>query len=189
MEFREYFKSELEYLKQLAKEHVHENPEFAAFLMRSAGEKDIKKWFEHFVFLSRKLYQKLDDAFPEIIESLLSKIFPLPSRSLPATTILKCTPKNNHSDNLIKKGSEVKKLHQFDNDDKPQEVIFQFSRVLNVIALEVSYVETTHVPEGLILNLECHWFGDLVQAFFGQTRPLTFYLGKNSHKKSVFIKY
>src|SRR5699024_3888410 len=52
------------------------------------ADPDIHYLFEHFAFLSASLRRKIEDAFPEITQSLLQKVWPLPLRYLPATLII-----------------------------------------------------------------------------------------------------
>ncbi|MCP9270226.1 type VI secretion system baseplate subunit TssF [Xenorhabdus sp. XENO-1] len=79
------------YLRELAQCVVKESPYLADFLM-SSHDPDIERVFEAFALLISNVRDKLEDEFPEITHSILSRIWPLALCPIPPTTIVQFTP-------------------------------------------------------------------------------------------------
>lgn len=85
--FESYFRTEMEYLRLRGIEVSRDHPRLAPFLA-GGSDPDVERLFSGFSFLSGHLKQKIEDGIPEVTNPLLSKIWPMPLRPLPATSIV-----------------------------------------------------------------------------------------------------
>lgn len=85
-----HYERELTYLRYLGAEFAQKYPKVAGRLLLEAGKCDdphVERLLEGFAFLAARIYLKLDDQFPELIESLISVIYPHYLRPFPAASI------------------------------------------------------------------------------------------------------
>ncbi|MBV9156367.1 MAG: type VI secretion system baseplate subunit TssF [Acidobacteriaceae bacterium] len=99
MNFNRYFEEELTFLKNLGPEFGRRWPELAPFLGSDdpndpafSRDPDVDRLFEGFAFLTGRIRQKLDDEFPELIDTLLSVLAPDLLRPQPSATIIEFEP-------------------------------------------------------------------------------------------------
>lgn len=174
MELRDYFRDELNYIRSLARESSNQNSVFRDFLSSFDNDGDVEFLFENFAFLMAKLHQHVDDAFPEITQNLLSRVWPTPIRPIPSTSILQFFPKSADI-HYISAGSEVKsKEAEGDN------CIYQTVRDMSVIPLEVKQCNLTNTPTGCKITLKIKWNGSLTDDETWQPLPMTFFLSGDS---------
>ncbi|WP_411752322.1 type VI secretion system baseplate subunit TssF [Serratia sp. (in: enterobacteria)] len=76
MDFEHYFRDELRYLKELGDLVAEESPALAEFLASSADDAAVRRLFEGFAALTGRLRQRIDDAFPEVTQPLLERVWP-----------------------------------------------------------------------------------------------------------------
>lgn len=88
-----YYQRELTHLRELAVEFSKTHPALAPMLTGPGSDPDVERLLEGTAFLSGMINQKLDDEFPEIVHGLIQLVFPHYLRPIPATTIIKFTPK------------------------------------------------------------------------------------------------
>lgn len=90
--FFDYFRNENEYLESLIEQFIADYPEFSDVLTLLKSDPDAQYLKEHAAFLFAKTHQKIDDAFPEITQNLLQRLWQTPLKPLPSTTIVQfCT--------------------------------------------------------------------------------------------------
>ena len=85
-----HYERELTYLRYLGAEFAQKYPKVAGRLLLEAGKCDdphVERLLEGFAFLAARIYLKLDDQFPELIESLISVIYPHYLRPFPSASI------------------------------------------------------------------------------------------------------
>ncbi|HET8549517.1 MAG TPA: type VI secretion system baseplate subunit TssF [Bryobacteraceae bacterium] len=92
-ELREYYESELNYVRQLGAEFAARNPKIAGRLLLPAEighceDPHVERLIEGFAFLAARVRLKLDDEFPEIAESLLGILHPHYVRPIPSMSIV-----------------------------------------------------------------------------------------------------
>ncbi|MDX1981709.1 MAG: type VI secretion system baseplate subunit TssF [Bryobacteraceae bacterium] len=90
-EFLEYYEDELGFLRQMGQEFAQAHPSIARRLLLEADEcKDphVERIIESFAFLTARVRLKIDDEFPEIIEALLTILYPHYVRPLPSMSVV-----------------------------------------------------------------------------------------------------
>ena len=98
--FNEYFKKELNKLQKDGKTFAKENPLLAPALSESSNDPDLDRLLEGTAFLTADINRKIDDEFPEIVQSLLQIVSPQYIRPVPSVTIMEFKPKGTISDGL-----------------------------------------------------------------------------------------
>jgi type VI secretion system protein ImpG len=86
-----HYSQELTYLRYLGAEFANKYPKVAGRLLLEAGKCEdphVERLLEGFAFLAARIYQKLDDEFPEIVESLLSILYPYYLRPIPSASVV-----------------------------------------------------------------------------------------------------
>lgn len=85
-----YYEQELGYLRTLAAEFAVSNPALAPLLgADSASDPDVERLLEGVAFMTGLIRHRLDDDFPEFIQSLAQLLFPHMLRPLPCMTIMR----------------------------------------------------------------------------------------------------
>ncbi len=107
-----YYLDELEYLRDMRQRAAREHWDIAGFLAKDASDPDVERLFEGFAFLTGRLREKLDDEFPEIIQSLLGLWWPHYLRPVPAMSVLEFTPVPNafSETRVVPAGTEVQSI-------------------------------------------------------------------------------
>ena len=86
-----HYSRELTYLRYLGAEFANKYPKVAGRLQLEAGKCEdpyVERLLEGFAFLAARIYQKIDDEFPEIVESLISVLYPYYLRPIPSATVV-----------------------------------------------------------------------------------------------------
>ena len=86
-----HYSQELTYLRYLGAEFANKYPKVAARLLLEAGKCEdphVERLLEGFAFLAARIHTKLDDEFPEVVESLLSVLYPYYLRPLPSASVV-----------------------------------------------------------------------------------------------------
>ena len=86
-----HYSQELTYLRYLGAEFANKYPKVAGRLLLEAGKCDdphVERLLEGFAFLAARIYTKIDDEFPEVVESLLSVLYPYYLRPLPSASVV-----------------------------------------------------------------------------------------------------
>ncbi len=89
-EFVRYYNDELGYLRSMGQEFAREHPGIARGLLlleSDARDPHVERILDAFAFLSARIRLKIDDEFPEIIEALLTVLYPHYVRPLPSMAI------------------------------------------------------------------------------------------------------
>jgi len=91
--FNRYYESELSRLKRLAVEFAQNNPALAPMLSGTSADPDVERLLEGVAFLNGLTRQKLDDEFPEFVQTLANLLFPHYLRPVPASTMVRFEPR------------------------------------------------------------------------------------------------
>jgi type VI secretion system protein ImpG len=86
-----HYERELTYLRYLGAEFAKKYPKVASRLLLEGGKCDdphVERLLEGFAFIAARVYMKIDDEFPEIIESLFSVLYPHYLRPIPSASIV-----------------------------------------------------------------------------------------------------
>ena len=86
-----HYSQELTYLRYLGAEFAAKYPKVAGRLLLEAGKCEdphVERMLEGFAFLAARIHVKLEDEFPEVVESLLSVLYPYYLRPLPSASVV-----------------------------------------------------------------------------------------------------
>ncbi len=90
-ELLEYYESELSFLRSMGAEFADKYPTVASHLLLGAtGSEDphVERLVEAFAFLAARVHLKIDDDFPEIVESFLNVLYPHYLRPMPSFSVV-----------------------------------------------------------------------------------------------------
>ncbi|ODC03120.1 type VI secretion system protein [Terasakiispira papahanaumokuakeensis] len=90
-----YYERELSHLRFLGQEFANRYPKIASRLLMNGDDCEdphAERLIESFAFLSSRIHKKLDDDFPEIVESFLETLYPHYLRPTPALSITQFDP-------------------------------------------------------------------------------------------------
>ena len=90
-ELLEYYESELSFLRTMGAEFAEKYPTVASHLLLGpTGSEDphVERLVEAFAFLAARVHLKIDDDFPEIVESFLNVLYPHYLRPMPSFSIV-----------------------------------------------------------------------------------------------------
>lgn len=90
--FSKYYQSELTYLRELGREFASLNPTLTRALADREGDPEVERLLEGFAFLTARIRERIDDALPEVIDSLGQLTVPQLFRQIPACSIVQFTP-------------------------------------------------------------------------------------------------
>jgi type VI secretion system protein ImpG len=86
-----HYDAELTFIRRMAAEFADAHPKIAGRLRLSADAIDdphVGRLIEAFAFLTARIRQKLDDEFPELIDALLSTLYPHYLAPIPSMAIV-----------------------------------------------------------------------------------------------------
>jgi type VI secretion system protein ImpG len=86
-----HYAQELTYLRYLGAEFANKYPKVAGRLLLEAGKCEdphVERLLEGFAFLGARINVKIDDEFPEVVESLLSILYPYYLRPIPSASVV-----------------------------------------------------------------------------------------------------
>jgi len=86
-----HYSQELTYLRYLGAEFAAKYPKVAGRLLLEAGKCEdphVERLLEGFAFLAARIHTKIDDEFPEVIESLLDVLYPYYLRPIPSASVV-----------------------------------------------------------------------------------------------------
>ncbi|MBF0170494.1 MAG: type VI secretion system baseplate subunit TssF, partial [Nitrospinae bacterium] len=88
-----YYEQELAGLKDLAVEFSRAHPTLAPLLGGASTDPDVERLLEGVAFLSGQIRQKLEDEFPEVVQTLAQLFFPHYLRPIPCASVVAFSPK------------------------------------------------------------------------------------------------
>jgi type VI secretion system protein ImpG len=110
--FNKYYQDELSFLREMGREFSQSHPDAAPYLAEAGADPDVERLLEGFAFLSGRIRQKLDDAFPEITHSLMQLLWPHYLRPIPAMTVVQfeALPQAAKEPHDIPRGAELESM-------------------------------------------------------------------------------
>lgn len=170
-----YYEQELHNLRTLATEFGRRNPALAPLLgSGSAVDADVERLLEGVAFLTGLVRQRLDDDFPEFIQSLAQLLFPQFLRPLPCMTVMQYTPRTPSGETIdIQAGTTFSSV-----DVDEQRTIFNavFPVRVEPLSLASAYWDTgQRVSEARSLVLDFEFSG--IEAAQWQGQSLRLWLG------------
>ncbi|HIW00020.1 MAG TPA: type VI secretion system baseplate subunit TssF [Candidatus Desulfovibrio intestinipullorum] len=89
---KNYYAIELEYLRELGAEYAREHPAIAPLLATRSTDPDVERLLEGTAFLCGLINERLDQNFPEVIQTFLDITAPELLRSSPSQTLVQFLP-------------------------------------------------------------------------------------------------
>src|ERR1017187_2118842 len=90
-ELFQYYEQELEFFQQMAGEFALKYPKIAGRLQlneaRDSRDPHVERLIEAFALLAARVRRKVDDEFPEVVESLLNMLYPHYLRPVPPMAV------------------------------------------------------------------------------------------------------
>ncbi|MGO9272163.1 MAG: type VI secretion system baseplate subunit TssF [Terriglobia bacterium] len=89
-ELRNYYESELTFLRQMGAEFAEKHPKIAARLLLEpdrCGDPHAERMLEAFALLAARVHLRIDDDFPQITEALLNILYPHYLRPIPSMSV------------------------------------------------------------------------------------------------------
>src|SRR5580704_7603264 len=90
-ELYRYYEQELTFFRQLAGEFSQKYPKVAARLLleetKESADPHVERLIEAFALLAARVRRKIDDEFPEVVESLLNMLYPHYLRPVPPMAV------------------------------------------------------------------------------------------------------
>jgi len=89
-ELRNYYESELTFLRQMGAEFAEKHPKIAARLVLEpdrCGDPHAERMLEAFALLAARVHLRIDDDFPQVTEALLNILYPHYLRPIPSMSI------------------------------------------------------------------------------------------------------
>ncbi|MDR1310355.1 MAG: type VI secretion system baseplate subunit TssF [Burkholderiaceae bacterium] len=97
----QYYRRELERLRQLGAEFARAHPAFAPMLSAEGTDPDVERLLEGVAFLTGLVHEKLDDELPEVLYTMLQSIAPHYLRPIPAMTMIAFSPKRALREGIV----------------------------------------------------------------------------------------
>lgn len=90
--FEHHYQAELSYLRDMGKSFAAKHPALAGMLSDRGTDPDVERLLEGFAFVAARLRQRIDDAAPELVETLAELLTPHVLRPTPAASIVELRP-------------------------------------------------------------------------------------------------
>lgn len=107
--FSRYYQSELTYLREIGREFAQQHPSVAGAFHERGGDPDVERLLEGFAFLTARIRERIDDAVPELVDSIASIVLPQMVRPIPACSIAQFSARgtSERGAHLIPAGSQI----------------------------------------------------------------------------------
>ncbi|MDR1312143.1 MAG: type VI secretion system baseplate subunit TssF [Deltaproteobacteria bacterium] len=103
---KDYYQEELAALRELAGEFSRDFPALAPMLGSKGDDPDVERLLEGVAFLSGLVRERLEEGFPDLIQSLLRLLFPEALEPVPSRTIMHFSPVQGFTETIsVPKGS------------------------------------------------------------------------------------
>lgn len=89
---KNYYADELAYLREIGAEYAREHPAIAPLLSTRSTDPDVERLLEGTAFLCGLISERLDQNFPEVVQSLLDITAPSLLRPLPSQSLVQFVP-------------------------------------------------------------------------------------------------
>lgn len=151
MSLKEFFRSELDFLKRDGQHFSKIYPHLSRFLSDEIVDPEAERIIESFAFLTARLKEKVQDNLPEITQSMIQLLWPNYLRPLPSCAILNFQPKERAitTKHIVPKGTFV--------SSKPVDGTacqFQTTMDVAVYPLVLNDVKSTSGSESTIIELD-----------------------------------
>src|SRR5687768_13110135 len=90
--FGKFYQAELAFLRETGKAYGLAHPQLAGLLAEKGGDPDVERLLEGFAFLTARIRERIDDAVPEVVHSLVDLLLPHYLRVLPSCSVVEFSP-------------------------------------------------------------------------------------------------
>ena len=137
----ESYQSELQALKENAREFAKKYPALAPHLAGSSNDPDVERILQGTAYLSAGIQERLDTDFPEFAQSILRLVAPDYLKEIPATTVIEFKPRN-----ILNNAVTISKASKLDSQ-KVQGTSCRFQTCNDVVVhpLTINAVELNQV--------------------------------------------
>lgn len=133
-----YYERELTFIRESGAEFAEKYPKIASRLLLEPDrceDPHTERLLEAFAFLTGRIQKKIDDAFPELTESMLQIVYPHYTRPLPAMTIVQFIPRLQ---NVPPSGYRIDKFTRlFSSPVKGTKLIFTTTQSVRLLPVEI----------------------------------------------------
>lgn len=150
---RRYYQDQLNSLRELATEFAEAHPALAPRLSGPSPDPDVERILEGVAFLTGNIRKKLDDEFPELVQSLLQLTYPHYLRPVPSATLIGFKPREILNRNLNVPAG----IYIDSREINGVRCRFRTCYPLRVSPLTITHAATEDLPGGrlaLVLNFE-----------------------------------
>lgn len=156
--FAHYYQTELAYFRELAQEFAQEHPEAAHLVAERDSDPSTERLLQGASLLMARLRFRVEDDFPEVIQSVFEQLWPQYLRPIPAVTLIQMKHrfKGMRESHTIERGTPVQSapVEVSPSDKTLEECIFQTCAQVDLHPLEVSSAELSRAhPADLQLKV------------------------------------
>ncbi len=106
----DYYERELTYIRKMANEFAIKYPKIASKLLLEKDKCEdphVERLLQGFAFIAARIHRKLDDEFPEIVESFLNILYPHYLAPIPSMSIVQFMP--DPAQGMLTSGYEIER--------------------------------------------------------------------------------
>lgn len=185
MSFDDYFREELNFLREQGGQYSELRPHLSRYLQSNNSDPDVERLLEGFAFLTGRLREKIDDDFPELTHSMINLLWPNFLRPFPSVTIIEFTPLPDvvSSQKIIEKGLQ---LFSAITEDHTQ-CFFRTTRALHLYPLQRSNLIYNNSRENSVIQIDFKTNKDILLSSI-DLEELSLFLGEISYEsQSLYL--
>ncbi|NQY21086.1 MAG: type VI secretion system baseplate subunit TssF [Campylobacteraceae bacterium] len=184
MEFNDYYRNELNALREDGAEFSKKNPGLSTYLSKPGQDPDVERLLEGFAFLTARLQQQMDKELPEVAHTLVQLLWPNYVRAIPSYCIVKYDAlKNSVNNEIVQRDTNLLSS----KNSLETKVRFRTCYETEVLALNLNEVE--YIQNGkessLCMNLNMSTKGSLFDMSFDKLR--VFLAGSKFISKDIYL--
>ncbi|KOY62265.1 type VI secretion system baseplate subunit TssF [Photorhabdus heterorhabditis] len=179
--FEDFYREALSQIKHDMQNAAQEHPHLAPFTAES-GDPDILRLLEGFALMTAGIQQKIHDGFPEVINPLLRKVWPIPLHPIPSTSVIQLDiqPGSITEATHIAKGSEISAIQH------NQTMTFRTTQDVSIEPVTLLHKTLAHNENKSLISLTFQYHG---QTRNWKTGKIMLFLGADQKLASLLTKY
>jgi len=184
MEFNDYYRNELNALRNEGAEFSIKNPGLSTYLSKAGQDPDVERLLEGFAFLTARLQQQMDKELPEVAHTLVQLLWPNYVRPIPSYCIVKYEPLHNSlSNEIVEKNTSILSS----KESLETKIKFRTCYETEILALNLNKVEYLQngKKSSLCMYLEMSSKGSLFDMSFDKLR--VFLAGSKFISKDIYL--
>ncbi|VFS52547.1 type VI secretion system baseplate subunit TssF [Budvicia aquatica] len=173
MSLERHFQDEITFIKSTVQDFADAHPQLPQFIIEESTDPDVERLLDGLAFLTGTLKAKLEQDFPELVQSLLMLLWPNYLRPTPSMTILNASVTGSDNPTLVTKGTVVS-----DNSLEQPACTFRSCRDLLAHPLNITNTTLSRDIDGEFLFITFSFKNNLPIKNLNQ---LQLYLGSDNH--------